>query len=279
MAWVMDNGICKSDENPSVSHLNRAFLYGDGCFESIRVSAGKVLFVETHFERLMTTLKAMDIYLAESYDLSKFKSELEELVEINKIKNGGRLRATFSRAGGGHYTPERNDADRFLTVVPLSDNQFTLNSQGLRIDIYSKMKKEINFLSNFKTLNCQLYVMAALHAKNQGLDDAILLNQSGGIIETTNSNLFVVSNRVLYTPAISQGCVAGTMRMQLINLAITRGLKVYECNISPQHLLAADELFATNAISGLRWIGAYRTKRYTNNMSKQLIEWLNEGIG
>jgi len=278
MAWVINNGNCNSDENPSVSHLNRAFLYGDGCFESIRVSEGNVLFPEIHFERLMTTLKAMDMYLPESYDLAKFKSELEQLVEVNEIKNGGRLRTTFSRAGGGHYTPERNDVDRLLTVVPLSDNLFALNSQGLRIDIYSKMKKEINFLSNFKTLNCQLYVMAALYAKNQGLDDAILLNQSGGIIETTNSNLFVVSNRVLYTPAISQGCVAGTMRMRMINLAIAGGLKVYECNISPQHLLAADELFATNAISGLRWIGAYRTKRYTNNMSKQLIEWLNKGV-
>jgi branched-chain amino acid aminotransferase len=98
----------------------------------------------------------------------------------------------------------------------------------------------------------------------------------GNILETSSCNLFIVSNGVLYTPGLAEGCIAGTMRMQVINLAIQNGIKVYECAILPQHLLAADEIFLTNAIRGINWIGGYRTKRYSNNMSRKLVALLNE---
>ncbi|NBR15016.1 MAG: 4-amino-4-deoxychorismate lyase, partial [Crocinitomicaceae bacterium] len=72
------------------------------------------------------------------------------------------------------------------------------------------------------------------------------------------------------------GCLAGTMRMQIINLAIANNIKVYECTILPQNLLAADEIFVTNAIRGINWIGGYRTKRFYNNMSRKLVVLLND---
>jgi branched-chain amino acid aminotransferase len=80
---------------------------------------------------------------------------------------------------------------------------------------------------------------------------------------------------VLYTPSLEEGCLAGTMRMQVINLALANGIKVYESPILPQHLLAADEIFLTNAIRGINWVGGYRTKRYQNNISRKLVVLLN----
>ena len=90
--------------------------------------------------------------------------------------------------------------------------------------------------------------MAALSAKEKNLDDLFLSDVKGNILETSSSNVFVVSNGVLYTPGLDEGCLAGTMRMQVINLALNSGIKVYECSILPQNLLAADEVFITNAI-------------------------------
>ena len=113
-------------------------------------------------------------------------------------------------------------------------------------------------------------------AKEKGLDDVLLSNNEGGILESTSANLFVVSNGVLYTPGLEEGCLAGTMRMQIINIALANGMKVYECNILPQNLLVADEIFLTNAIQGIQWVGGYRTKRYFNNVSKILVELLNK---
>ena len=85
-----------------------------------------------------------------------------------------------------------------------------------------------------------------------------------------------MSNGVLYTPGLEEGCLAGTMRMQVINLALENGIKVYECNILPQNLLVADEIFLTNAINGVVWVSGYRTKRYFNNTARKLVNLLNE---
>ena len=97
-------------------------------------------------------------------------------------------------------------------------------------------------------------------------------------VASSSSNLFLVSNGVLYTPGLEDGPVGGTMRMNIINLAIEHGIKVYECSLSPQNLLVADEIFLTNAIRGVQWVSSYRTKRYFNNTSKQMVELLNEKV-
>jgi branched-chain amino acid aminotransferase len=118
--------------------------------------------------------------------------------------------------------------------------------------------------------------MAALSAKANGLDDHFLTDLKGQILETSSCNIFIISNGVLYTPGLEEGCLAGTMRMQVINLALANGIKVYECAIMPQNLLAADEVFLTNAIRGINWVGGYRTKRYQNNIARKLVVLLNE---
>ena len=163
-----------------------------------------------------------------------------------------------------------------IEVYPIESNSFELNSKGIELDIYLDHKKSRSKLSNYKTKNGLVYVMAAIAAKEKGLDDYLITNDVGGILEGTTSNLFVVSNGVLYTPGLEEGCMAGTMRMQIINLALKNGMKVYECNILPQNLLVADEIFLTNAVQGILWVSSYRTKRYFNNVSRKLTGILNE---
>jgi branched-chain amino acid aminotransferase len=145
----------------------------------------------------------------------------------------------------------------------------------LELDIYQEIKLQKNVLSNFKTKMGLPYIMAALSAKANGLDDVFLTDVKGQILETSSCNMFIISNGVLYTPGLEEGCLAGTMRMQVINLAIAHGIKVYECAILPQNLMAADEVFLTNAIRGINWVGGYRTKRYQNNISRKLVVLLN----
>jgi branched-chain amino acid aminotransferase len=177
---------------------------------------------------------------------------------------------------GGAYLPETNECSFYIEVYPYDVNHFELNAKGFEVDIYLNIKLQKNFLSNYKTKAGLHYVMAALSAKEKELDDVFMSDYRGNILETSSCNIFIVSNGVLYTPGLEEGCIAGTMRMQVINLAIQNGIKVYECAILPQHLLAADEIFLTNAIRGINWIGGYRTKRYSNNMSRKLVVLLNE---
>jgi branched-chain amino acid aminotransferase len=151
---------------------------------------------------------------------------------------------------------------------------YQLNDHGLSVDLYPEIRKAVNMLSVHKTLGCQIYVMASLWCMERGLDDCLLQNDRGNIIESSAGNIFIVSNGVLYTPSLSDGCLGGIMRMQVINLALENGIKVYECSLNPQNLLAADELFFTNASRGLQWVGSYRTKRYTHRLAQALVDML-----
>jgi len=274
--YVNNNGTILTADAPTIQPGNRGHLYGDGVFESIRVMNGKPLNVENHIKRMLEGAKVIKMRTPAYYTTEFFEDKIIELLRMSNITDGGRCRMSLDRATGGSYLPDSNECTFYIEVYPYEVSHFELNAKGLEVDIYQDIKIQKNFLSNYKTKAGLTYVMAAIAAKEKGLDDLFLANDKGNILETSCCNVFIVSNGVLYTPGLDEGCLAGTMRMQIINLAVTNGIKVYECTILPQNLLAADEIFITNAIRGINWIGGYRTKRFFNNMSRKLVVLLND---
>lgn len=267
------NGEVVPGDKPAITLDNRAFHYGDGLFESLRLVDGRPCFVDAHWARLTTGAALLRITLPPTLDRANFERWIVELSKLTG-RDSARCRFTLYRGGGGHYRPEKHEGAFTIEVKSMEDRYHTLNDQGLMVDIWPEMRKPINELSRHKTLNCQYYIMAALWSEQRGLDDCLLQNERGNIIESSSGNLFIVSNGVLYTPSLSDGCLGGVMRAQVINLALANGIKVYECSLNPQNLLAADELFFTNAVRGIRWVGTYRTKRYTNRLSKTITDLL-----
>lgn len=276
-AFVNIQGEVKPGDAPVIGLDNRAFHYGDGLFESLRLVDGRPCWVDAHWARLTTGAGLLRIELPSLLERTSFERWMVELAR-RCGHDSARCRFTLYRGGQGHYRPETNEGCFTMELAPLSDPTFALNSTGLMVDIWPEMRKPINELSKHKTLNCQYYIMAALWSQQRGLDDCLLQNDRGNIIESSSGNLFIVSNGVLYTPSLSDGCVGGVMRAQVINLAIANGIKVYECSLNPQNLLAADELFFTNAVRGIQWVGAYRTKRYIHRMASVLTDLLVEAV-
>lgn len=276
MLFVNNNGDVIANDSYTIRSGNRAYLYGDGVFETIRVLDGRPVNMENHIKRLLEGATKLKMRPPSFFTIDFFTEKIVELLDKSGISAGGKCRLSLDRAIGGTYLPETNEVEYFIEVYPLEANQFELNPKGLEVDIYLEHKKPKTSLSNFKTKSALIYVLAAIAAKEKGLDDYLITNGTGGILEGTSSNLFVVSNGVLYTPGLEEGCLAGTMRMQVINLAIKNGIKVYECNILPQNLLVADEIFLTNAVKGIVWVSGYRTKRYFNNVARKLVALLNE---
>jgi branched-chain amino acid aminotransferase len=274
--YVNNNGTILTADAPTIHPGNRGHLYGDGVFESIRVMNGRPLNVANHVKRMLEAAKVIKMRAPSFFTTSFFEEKIIELLRMSNITDGGRCRMSLDRATGGAYLPDSNECTFYIEVYPYEVSHFELNAKGLEVDIYQDIKIQKNFLSNYKTKAGLVYVMAAIAAKEKGLDDLFLANDKGNILETSCCNIFIVSNGVLYTPGLDEGCLAGTMRMQIINLAIANGIKVYECTILPQNLLAADEIFVTNAIRGINWIGGYRTKRFFNNMSRKLVVLLND---
>jgi branched-chain amino acid aminotransferase len=277
--FVNYNGKVLSESEGVIPVGNRAFQFGDGLFESVRVINGRPCFLDNHLNRLKLGLEALKIKVLPDFSFEHFEQEVLALIDKNGIKQGGRVRITVSRSGKGYYSPH-DDAgvDYLIQAVPSEHNYFKLNERGVVLDIFTGMRKQINALSCYKTINCQIYIMASIYAKEHGLDNALLTNDSDIIIEAANSNMFIVSNGVLYTPPLTDGCLGGTMRMEVINTALRHDIKVYETSLRPQNLLVADELFLTNAIQGIQWVSSYRQKRYFNAMSQRITSYLNEEV-
>ncbi|MDF2432641.1 MAG: branched-chain amino acid aminotransferase, partial [Mucilaginibacter sp.] len=180
------------------------------------------------------------------------------------------------RDADGLYTPSQNKMGFCLEVQPLDEPRYFLNGKGLIMDIFEELPKPSNYLSNIKTCNSLIYVMAGLYKTQNKLDDVFLLNQNGFLCEASSSNIFILYQNHLYTPALSEGCVEGVMRQVIIELAKKINLPVTEAQINPEILYEADEVFLTNAIRGIQSVMGFGVRRYFNETSKILMDELNK---
>lgn len=276
--YIIHNGELKTQDSLILSKNNRAFKYGDGLFESMRMCNGKLQFAEHHADRLRSGMRTMKIDGSIHLDEHFLKQKTAELNKKNKFKGNVRFRLTVYREGDGLYTPESSESGYVLESVELPENHYALNKKGLIVDVYTELTKPVDKLSNFKTTNALLYVMAGLFKKQNQLDEALILNQHGFLCESMSSNIFIVYDKQIYTPAITEGCVGGVMRTVVMDLAKRNGLPLTEAQINPQVLNEAEEVFVTNASSGIRWVMGYGKKRYFNEVSKSLSHMLNASI-
>lgn len=274
MKMINYQGELLSGETPFLKD-NRAFRYGDSLFETIRIINGAPHNLESHINRLFSGAKVLSYEIPSHYNTDFFRAEIGKMLQANGIELGAKVRLHLYRSGDGAYRSNDDNVSYLITGESLPNNHFTLNQEGLSIDIYNDVKKERSILSNLKTGNALLYIMAMNQAKKKGWDEILILNQNQSIIEASQANIFLVSNGVLYTPPLSDGCVGGTMRMNLINLALENRVTVYESSLTPQNVLVADEIILTNAVQGVQWVGAFRGKRYYNKMARTLIGYLN----
>jgi len=102
----------------------------------------------------------------------------------------------------------------------------------------------------------------------------LLINENGTICEAISSNVFVVKNGTLFTAPLTEGCVAGIMRKQIMHMATENKILTFESPLTMYTLLNGDEVFLTNSIQGLQWVGQYKDRFYTNKLSQFFHEKL-----
>ncbi len=273
--YINLNGALELRSKAMFSIDNRSFRYGDGLFETMRISSGKVPFLNLHLQRLKNAADYLKLDLPEGF-LATLKFQIQELIEKNAIAFGGKLRLTLYRVDGGLYTPLLNKVNYCIEAAALEHNLYELNTKGIHVDMFPEVKKQLHALSNFKTNNCLTYVMAGIYKTEKKLDDCILLNEKNHVCEAISSNLFLVINGALYTPALNEGCLDGVMRKLILENAPKHRINIYENAIMPNDLLRADEVFLTNSIQGVQWVGSYKNKRYFNTSAKKILSFINE---
>ncbi|MEJ2879769.1 aminotransferase class IV [Pedobacter sp. GR22-6] len=273
--YILHNDEFIAADQAILTANNRGFRYGDGLFESMRMSNGKLRFAEQHADRLRAGMKALKMEGGSLLDEYFLKQKTAELCKKNRLKENARFRLSVYRAGEGLYTPNNNKTGYVLEATALPDSNYELNKKGLIVDVYDELTKSVDQLSNYKTCNSLVYVMAGLYRKQYNLDEAFILNHKGFLCESISSNVFVVYNKQIYTPALSEGCIAGVMRGVVMNIARSNDIPVIEAQINPEVLKEAEEVFITNAVGGIRWVMGYGRKRYFNEVTKLLSGKLN----
>lgn len=273
--YICFNGSFHKEDTPIFTAQNRAFKYGDALFETLHASGTIVQFFPEHTQRLAESMISLKMQVPKSFDEVLLRN-ITKLLNKNKLYQGARVRITVFRNDGGLYTPTSNETSYLIEATKLENDQYVLNKKGIVIDLYPEIKQPKNIFANLKTTNALLYTMAGIYKTENNFDDCLLLNEDNNVIEAISSNIFYVKENSLFTPSLSEGCLRGIMREQIINIALSLGYTVFDdCTIKPDELLAADEIFLTNAVSGLKWVVAYKDRRYYNKVAKQFTQQLN----
>ena len=131
-------------------------------------------------------------------------------------------------------------------------------------------------LSTLKTNNRIINVIGSVFAKENDYHNCLLLNTDKQVVEALNGNVFLVKGNVIKTPSLTDGCIKGVMRKQVIEIAnMLPDYELEETHISPFELQKADEIFITNVITGIQPVYKYRKKTYTNTVAKELLAKVN----
>ena len=274
------NGHIIKNDDASISILNRGFNYGDAVFETIKVSHSKILFCEDHYFRLMASMRILRMEIPMNFTLEFFENEILNLIEHNDLSDKTvRIKCIIYRDTNGFYLPDNNNVKYIITSKTLNNDFYLINDNQYVVDLYKDHYVLADLLSTLKTNNRIINVTGSIYANENDLNNCLLLNNNKNVVEGLNSNIFLVKGNTIKTPPLSDGCLKGVMRKQIIEIIkLMPDFAFEEASISPFELQQADELFLTNVIMGIQPITKYRKKEFESNISKKLLGKLNVKI-
>jgi len=269
-----NGNIVSPEENLLVN--NRAFLYGDGVFETLKIVDGRILFLEDHYFRLMSSMRVIRMEIPMDFTMEYLEEQILALAKANSCEASGRARITVYRNDGGYYLPKDRTVSFLVNAVPLESAIYKIEKPTYEVDLYKDFYVTRQLLSTIKSTNKLINITGSIFADENDLDNCLLLNDAKNVIEALNGNIFMLMGNKLTTPPVAEGCHNGVMRRQVIALAKkVEGLEVVEEPVSPFDLQRADELFVTNIIMGIQPITKYRKKEFGNKLASDLIVKLN----
>jgi len=269
MEYFMYNGKLQEGSAAIASANNRGLRFGDGLFETIKCNKGQPELGDEHFARLWKGLQVLQFNIPKHFSPDTLEEDIRKLLKKNDHLGVARVRVTVFRGDGGLYDAASHIPNYLVQSWALPEDTGNWNSNGLVLGFYTDVKKSCDILSNLKHNNFLPYVMAALEAKKQKWNDAIVLNTNDRLCDTTIANIFFIKDEIIYTPALREGCIAGVMRKNIID-KLNSKYRLVEGEFDIDDLLAADEVFLSNSIYNIRWVQSIGEKKYGNTLSQKI---------
>jgi|WetSurMetagenome_2_1015567.scaffolds.fasta_scaffold06592_6 branched-subunit amino acid aminotransferase/4-amino-4-deoxychorismate lyase len=273
--YICFNGDFLKAGDPILFSHFRSFIHGEPVTENIRAFATQPLFLNLHLDRLSDFMRGMSVDVPPFFTEANVRELINRLLNKNRVYGGAWIKLIVIAL------EEEKVASRGFTFLidclKIEDKKYSLNEKGLNIGLYRDNLKQAGCFAGWRKANTYLYHLAENERKYRRLDEIILLNQSGRIVETTQSNIFLVSGESIFTPGLAQGCVPGVMRKVMVAMAAGAGYNLNDSSsLTPTALVDAEEIFLTNTIEGIRWAGAFEQTRYFSKTAKVLTELLNK---
>jgi len=231
----------------TVSSQDRLALFGFGLFETLLITEAGPLFVDLHWQRMNKGAEFLGLKLPGKAEWVK---RVKEFVEETTVTSPYALRVTLS---GG--SPLANLSSQLLfhkRTIPYTRAQYTL---GIRLHFLPSPRNEQSPLVSIKSTNYLENILAKEESIRNGAEEGLWANTKGYICEGTMSNLFYIKDQILFTPSLVSGCLPGTRRQIILNLALALQIPTYEGLYPFSSLLEADEIFMTNALMGIMPVG------------------------
>ena len=246
---VLLNGKFVPEEQAVVSVFDRGFLYGDGLFETVRISNGRLFRWPQHLARLQRGADFLKFRLPHPGD--QLANWAQELARANGLSDC-LLRLNLSRGTGPRgYSPRGADNPTLvMTTHPLGE------AHPQTPPIWSVVTSSVRLpaedpLAHFKTSNKLAQILARSEADALGADEALLINTDGHVVEGSSSNLFWIQERRICTPRIEAGILPGVTREVIFELATNLGCEIVEAEITPQQLTEAEGIFLSVTSAGI----------------------------
>jgi branched-chain amino acid aminotransferase len=253
--------------------FNRSLRYGDGLFETMNWNGREIQNLEFHLDRLFQGLMILQFDLTGGFTREFISEEVKKIGVQNAPSKKVRVRLNVFREDGPSLLPAQNKPVFIIETADFPES----NPAPLRLTLFEGEKKFPGMLSNLKTNNYLLNLIAIQYAKENGFDDAVFMNSRGNICEASSSNLFMVQKGVLFTPALTQGCVAGTKRRELLEKLPGLGFQIEETIITKDMVFEMEEIFLTNAISGIRPVICIDNTYFSRELTNLLIGLMVDG--
>jgi branched-chain amino acid aminotransferase len=247
--------------------LNRGFFYGDGFFETILYRNNKFPLLKLHFDRIVTSCNILNFTLSKDFNFENLQIILHQLLKANnQLGKDAVIKINFFRNGESGYVPSLQTFSWIATIRDVPSKKEKIN-----LCFYDEEKKSVGKISQLKSTNALLYVMAAQFSAQQNCDEAIVFNTNNFIADCTNSNLFIIKDKKIITPPLNDVGVNGVARKMLL-----QNFSISEKSLTANEVIDADEIFLTNAVKLIQPVYQLENKIYLTDNTLVLKEKLND---
>ena len=270
---IVLNGSIYTDMNSAPASDLQAILMAANPFqESVRVEAGKIIFWEAHYFRMMASMRILRMGIPMTYTMEYLEEQVLLLLhESDLLKKAVQIHFSFFSTGS---------ISRSIPIVPSSflihaeacETMLGVQTSDRSIDLYKDHWVVKGLYGTLEQSNDRLRKLASVYAFENDFEDCVLLNEDKQITETITGAIFVVKGNQIKTPPLTSGCRSSVYRQLVIDLLVKQdGLDLVEDVVSPFELQKADELFVVSLSNGIQSVKQYRKKVFVSTTAESVF--------